>query len=189
MNTWRGRCYGIHYKWKWIEISKYCKWEAFMNWKHFGGKGGQFIYMFQNSFSGNLKVIELVHVRCVERLEGQIRLTSLYWTDPLFTPGQTGQKIHYMLQEDGEKKGNTTIVLGRWSWNFYRELLQSLPRWGQLRSILIFFIFSFENSMYNNYHTTFFYTFVSFPSQDTTFFYTFVSFPSQDTTFYIKSRF
>ena len=64
---------------------------------------------------------------------------------------QTIQKIHCMLQEDGEKKGNAVLVLGLGSWNFMLKMLQSLPHWSQLLSdILVFFILLFENSMHNN---------------------------------------
>ena len=111
--------------------------------------------MFNVPFSGNPEVIDLVQARGLERFQNTFQTglcPPLYWKDPLFTPGQTIQKMHWILQVGGEKE-SVFLVLGQWSLN-----LCTLPFWSQLlRQSFVFFALSFQNSMHSNYRPKFIY--------------------------------
>ena len=65
-------------------------------------------------------------------------------------------------------KGNTTQVLGQWSQNLCRKLLQSLPRWSQLLSE--YFLFCHLKTSCIIIIDQNFYTSAWFPSRDKTFY-------------------
>ena len=62
--------------------------------------------MFKIPFSGNKKDIDLVQVTGLQGFVDRIMSAS-----PLFTPGQTIQKMHYILQEGRENKANILLIL------------------------------------------------------------------------------
>ena len=73
---------------------------------HFAGKTGVFILMFKISFSGNSKAIDLVQVTSLQEFIDFTKKipNRILSASPLFTPGQTIQKMHCILQVDRGKE-------------------------------------------------------------------------------------
>ena len=64
--------------------------------------------MFKISFNGNTIYWLTGVCRLYKKISNRIMSAS-----PLFTPGQTIQKMHCILQEGMEKKANIFLVLGQ----------------------------------------------------------------------------
>ena len=74
--------------------------------------------MFKIPFSGNSKVIDLLQVTrftWVFRVSKTKFQKLCYRKGLLFTAGQTIQKMHYILQVDGDKE---TVIASFWSVKF-----------------------------------------------------------------------
>jgi hypothetical protein len=130
------------------------------NWKHFKEKSDYSYTCSKIPFSGNQELIDPVQVRGVERLEElpkhmPNRITIWKFIERIpFTPGQTTKKMHWMLQENGERKetddSGVEICI--------ENCLKILTRLSSLLSEhFSIFTLSFENSIHNNYHPKFVY--------------------------------